>query len=174
MRILLSLTLLFGMIASVACQSSYIITPEIPTGNTESPTSTSLHALETQELSTPDRSNDLLKKTPERVLTTPVITPITGEAPETLLDSILKDLSERSGVALDKISVYQAEAITWSDGSLGCPQLGMFYTQALVPGFRIILEIGDQKYDYHAAETGYFILCQQSLPIVFPEGTPDS
>jgi hypothetical protein len=173
MQKLLYISILCVMIVSVGCQSTEIKL-ETPSGLIVTATITPLHDSNTQDISTPDRSHDFLQKTTEAIPPTPIMTPIKGEAPQTLLDSILKDLSESSGIAVEKISVYQAEAITWKDGSLGCPQPGMFYTQALVPGFRIILEIGDQKYDYHAAETGYFILCQRVLPFAFPEGTPDS
>ena len=37
-----------------------------------------------------------------------------------------------------------AAAVTWSDGSAGCPEPGMMYTQALVPGYRIVLQAGDR------------------------------
>jgi hypothetical protein len=38
--------------------------------------------------------------------------------------------------------------VTWSDGALGCPAPGRFYTQALVPGFRVQLEAGGERFDY--------------------------
>jgi hypothetical protein len=33
------------------------------------------------------------------------------------------------------------------------------YTQALVPGYRVILEAGGTQYDYHAGNRGSFVLC---------------
>jgi hypothetical protein len=33
------------------------------------------------------------------------------------------------------------------------------YTQALVPGWRVILRVGDTTYDYHAAAIGQVMLC---------------
>ena len=38
---------------------------------------------------------------------------------------------------LDQVKVLTVESVTWSDGSLGCPEPGMMYTQALVRGHRI-------------------------------------
>jgi hypothetical protein len=61
------------------------------------------------------------------------------------------DLAERLGVAQDAIVVSAVEAVTWSDGSLGCAQKGRAYTQALVDGSRITLEAGGRTYAYHAA-----------------------
>ena len=40
------------------------------------------------------------------------------------------------------LKVLSAEAVTWSDGSLGCPEPGMMYTQALVPGYRVQIRGG--------------------------------
>jgi hypothetical protein len=37
------------------------------------------------------------------------------------------------------------------------------YTQALVPGYRIVLSVGDETFDYHASERGYFVLCEGGL-----------
>ncbi len=64
------------------------------------------------------------------------------------------DLSVRLGVALDEIKLIQASKVTWPDGSLGCPQKGMSYTQALVPGVLIILSAGNSKYNYHSGRGG--------------------
>jgi hypothetical protein len=36
--------------------------------------------------------------------------------------------------------VVQAEAVTWPDGALGCPEPGIVYTQALVPGYWVVVE----------------------------------
>jgi hypothetical protein len=90
--------------------------------------------------------------------------PITGEVPEDLLDAILADAQARTGLPRAQIIVIRAEAVTWRDGSLGCPQPGMAYTEALVPGYWVVLEIGDRQLDYHASERGSFFLCESSLP----------
>ncbi|MEJ7720727.1 MAG: hypothetical protein WKF58_09900 [Ilumatobacteraceae bacterium] len=41
------------------------------------------------------------------------------------------------------------ERVTWRDGSLGCPKQGELYTQALVPGRRVILRAGGSELAYH-------------------------
>ncbi|HEU0068085.1 MAG TPA: hypothetical protein VFQ26_02335, partial [Nitrospiraceae bacterium] len=55
------------------------------------------------------------------------------------------------GAPAQGITVQSAQRVTWRDGSLGCPEPQMQYTQALVPGWRGILRVGDAIYDYHAA-----------------------
>ena len=37
------------------------------------------------------------------------------------------------------------EAVTWSDGSLGCPQPGEYYTQVLVPGYWIVFDVAGHR-----------------------------
>jgi hypothetical protein len=63
------------------------------------------------------------------------------------------------GVLAQAITVQSALRVTWRDGSLGCPVRQMQYTQALVPGWRVILRAGDQTFDYHAATNGQLLLC---------------
>ncbi|MFS0868123.1 hypothetical protein AB3M83_12420 [Microbacterium sp. 179-B 1A2 NHS] len=41
-----------------------------------------------------------------------------------------------------------AEAVTFTDGSLGCPKPGRSYTQALVDGMRIVVRVDGVTYDY--------------------------
>jgi hypothetical protein len=102
------------------------------------------------------------------------MTPVTGEVPARLLEAIVRDLAKSSGAALDKISVTQAENVVWSDGSLGCPQPGAIYTQALTPGYKVILDVDGKRYDYRATETGYFLLCEAGMPPISPRSTPNS
>ena len=63
------------------------------------------------------------------------------------------------GAPAQSITVQSAQRVTWRDGSLGCPEPQMQYTQALVPGWRVILRVGDATYDYHATANGHLILC---------------
>lgn len=92
------------------------------------------------------------------------ITPIVGEVPDELMAAIVADLVDLQDVEAQAIEVIQAEAVVWNDGSLGCPQPGQVYTQALVNGYHVILEVGSQTYDYRVAESGYFFLCENTLP----------
>lgn len=89
-------------------------------------------------------------------------THIVGEVPDSTLDTVKKDLAKRLGTSVDDLEVIKAESITWNDGSLGCPKPGQNYTQALVPGYWIVLLRGDEEYDYRASESGHFFLCELS------------
>jgi hypothetical protein len=85
---------------------------------------------------------------------------VIGEVPDSMLQAMKEDLVERLSASIDEIEVIKAESITWNDGSLGCPKPGQNYTQALVPGYWIILVRGSDEYDYRASERGYFFLCE--------------
>lgn len=85
---------------------------------------------------------------------------VNGEVPVTILAAILQDATERSGVELDDLVVTRAEAVTYSDGSLDCPEPGMGYTQALVDGYQVEIEAGDATLDYRVGAGGSFRLCE--------------
>ncbi len=70
------------------------------------------------------------------------------------------DAAQRTQLAPEALLLVSAEAVTWRDGSLGCPQPGMGYTQALVPGWRVRLRGPAGMLDYHASVRGGFLLCQ--------------
>jgi len=62
------------------------------------------------------------------------------------------DLATRLGVGKDAIVVKEARSVQWGSGALGCPKPGMNYTQALVPGLRVILEVDGVVYYYHGSK----------------------
>ncbi|MEX1165246.1 MAG: hypothetical protein WEB03_16865 [Nitriliruptor sp.] len=80
----------------------------------------------------------------------------TGEGAATDLDALtaaaVADLAATEGIAESDVEVVTAERVTWSDGALGCPEPGMMYTQALVPGYRIVLATAGGEVAYHGAE----------------------
>ncbi len=69
------------------------------------------------------------------------------------------DAARRTGAAAESLALISAESVTWSDGSLGCPQPGVMYTQALVPGYRVRLRGPEGEMDYHASARGALVLC---------------
>lgn len=85
-----------------------------------------------------------------------------GPGPRSLADTVelaRADAARRSGAPLEQITVVAAESVTWNDGSLGCPQPDLLYTQALVPGYRIRLRGPGQSFYYHASARGELVLC---------------
>ncbi len=56
-------------------------------------------------------------------------------------------------------SVTLAERVTWPDGALGCPRPDEGYTQALAPGYRIVVETPDGDVVLHGADGGEPFVC---------------
>ena len=77
-----------------------------------------------------------------------------------LVQPVVADAAARLGVDPAAVVLVSIDAVTWNDGSLGCPKPGEMYTQALVPGYRIVLEAGGRELDYHASESGTIKLCE--------------
>jgi hypothetical protein len=71
----------------------------------------------------------------------------------------LADAAGRAGVAPEAVVIAGWTPVTWTDGALGCPQEGMAYTQALEEGELLLLRIGTQQLQYHAAGAGPFSYC---------------
>lgn len=107
---------------------------------------------------------------PSQEPTTPTSSP--GSRLQAVIDQALQDLSGRLGVSTDAIEVESAEAVTWPDGSLGCPEPGHSYTQALVEGFRVILRHEGEVYDYHAGSDTPPFLCEEDDVRVPPSTAP--
>ncbi len=80
--------------------------------------------------------------------------PITGGGPidtslQPFIDQAVADLAASESIAPTEITVESAQLVQWNDGSAGCPQPGMQYTQALTDGSAIQLTVGGTSYWYH-------------------------
>jgi hypothetical protein len=80
--------------------------------------------------------------------------------PTEITDPIVADAAARLGVDPSAVTIVDGHAETWSDGSLGCPQPGMMYTQALVEGYQVIVEANGTQLDYRGSGPGQFRLCE--------------
>ena len=84
----------------------------------------------------------------------------------------LEDTARRSGRDPAKLRVVLAAPVTWSDGSMGCPQPGQFYTQALVPGYRIVIAADSETFEYHGASNGEPFYCPPERLRAPPSDSP--
>jgi len=85
---------------------------------------------------------------------------VTGEVPAEIIDMVMADAVSGSDGASFEVIV--SEAVVWNDGSLGCPEPGVFYTQALVDGYHVILAGDEDQIDYRVGQNGYFFRCEQT------------
>lgn len=80
--------------------------------------------------------------------------------PADLLERMVSDFAATEKVGPADVQVVATQDVQWPDGSLGCPQPGMFYNQMITPGYRVELRAGDAVGDYRAARSGTFVRCQ--------------
>jgi hypothetical protein len=73
----------------------------------------------------------------------------------------IEDLSGRLNIDSDEVSLSSARTVRWRSGARGCPEAGMMYTQALVPGVSIQLLAGGETYHYHAVTNGQPFFCPE-------------
>ena len=99
----------------------------------------------------------------------PAPTPPPGAAEATLVsldalpaevEAAIADAAVRFDVPESEVAVAGALRVVWSDGSLGCPEDGMMYTQALVDGYLLTLEVAGQRVEYHGADGDEPFLCE--------------
>ena len=80
--------------------------------------------------------------------------------PPSITDPILADAATRLGVDPSAVTIVSGVAETFSDGSLGCPEPGMMYTQALVDGYQVVVEAAGTQLDYRGSGPGQFRVCK--------------
>jgi hypothetical protein len=68
---------------------------------------------------------------------------------DALAARVAAEVAEEEGVDVEAVTVVSAEEVTWADGAIGCPEEGGMYTQALVEGYRIIVEVDGRELHYH-------------------------
>jgi hypothetical protein len=84
---------------------------------------------------------------------------VESEVPEAILGPILKEAAKLANVTPEQLVILRAEVVVWNDGSLGCPEPGMEYTQALVNGYWVVINAAGQTYDFRVGRGGSFRLC---------------
>lgn len=116
-----------------------------PSAATQPPVETPSEIPATAVLST---SPTLLPMTP-----TTTSEPVPVDLPPAQLKAV-EALAAKLGLPAGQIRVVEAEAVQWPDGCLGVRRPGVMCTQAIVPGFRLVLEAGGQQYEYHTDQDG--------------------
>jgi hypothetical protein len=89
---------------------------------------------------------------------------VTGEVPQEMLGARRDELANCLGVLAKEVEMVRAQTVIWTESSRGCAKPDQAYTQALVPGYWIILSQVDRHFDYRGSEAGYPLLCEKALP----------
>jgi len=75
------------------------------------------------------------------------------------VSAAVADLSARTGISTDAITVTKASIVNWGSSAVGCPRDGMNYTQAIVPGVLVLLEADGKVYRYHGSNNSELFHC---------------
>jgi hypothetical protein len=79
--------------------------------------------------------------------------------PRQVRRAVVADAAMRFKVAESAVVVTQAERVTWSDASLGCPEPGQMYAQTMVDGFRVVATTVAGSLTYNTDGGGKVVNC---------------
>src|SRR5215813_1621775 len=108
----------------------------------------------------PNESMTTSSETPAPA-STPQRGPVEAQVPDAILRPVLNEAAKLANVSPQQLVIVRAEAVVWNDGSLGCPEPGMQYTQALVNGYWVVIRSAEQVYDFRLSRDGSFRLCPE-------------
>jgi len=63
-------------------------------------------------------------------------------------------IAQQLQVNLNAVSIVSFERVDWPDACLGVVAVGEVCAQAATPGYRVVLETGDQRYEVHTDDAG--------------------
>lgn len=89
-----------------------------------------------------------------------VTTPPAAASPATIAQQVVANFLS---VPTAAVAVVSTEAQEFNDSSLGCPEPGMSYLQALTPGHRVIVEAEGRRFDIRVSG-GYGKICHRQKP----------
>jgi hypothetical protein len=77
------------------------------------------------------------------------------DLPQSVIDPVVADIAKTAGVPVGEVVTVSAQPVTFPDGSLGCPQPGIAYTQMVVDGYKIVATAGGQTFDYRGTGSSF-------------------
>lgn len=97
----------------------------------------------------------------------PAETPAGNAMPVATVSPDLQPIAEKAQAILtqtlkvdpDAVTILSVQRVQWSDASLGCPQPGMMYAQAITPGYLVQAEVDGQTHEVHLNQQGKGLLC---------------
>ncbi|MEM7346705.1 MAG: hypothetical protein AAF485_20875, partial [Chloroflexota bacterium] len=132
--------------------------PPPPTATPVPPTPTPIPTPEPVQLQS-DTSPVAAPDTVLRTGSSPIAIPIADTEP--LINKARQILGEmlQVSVASDQIVLMGLDEQDWPDASLGCPKEGEMYVQMITPGYRMMLEVGGETYEFHTDLNENVVAC---------------
>ena len=88
----------------------------------------------------------------------------TSELPAEVANSILENASTTSGLPVSNLQIASVRLVTWTDGCMGRREPNRMCTMALVDGWIVTVESGEQKWVYHTTSAGGAFLANDGNP----------
>ncbi|HJW89135.1 MAG TPA: hypothetical protein VJ436_00695, partial [Anaerolineales bacterium] len=70
------------------------------------------------------------------------------------VQAAIRSLTRLLSVQPSQVEVVSAERTMWRDSCLGLATAGEMCLQVITPGYRVILQVGEKKYEIHTDESG--------------------
>ena len=77
-----------------------------------------------------------------------------GNSQVSVTNAVLREVSRRTGLPTSDFRIVESQRRNWSNGCLGLFSPGIACTQAIVPGWRIVVANGQQRWVYRTNESG--------------------
>ena len=81
----------------------------------------------------------------------------TKSLPEAISRAIFKDVSDKNRLQASQLRIIQVERQTWTDGCLGLTGGDAVCTQSLMPGWRVVVANGEQRWVYRTNQVGSLV-----------------
>lgn len=92
-------------------------------------------------ITTADPTTDAQTPTPGLLDADPIAAELVALAQRILANDL--------GLPQRRVQLVEVETVRWTDTSLGCPQSDQSYNEIEIPGYRIVLQAGDNTYAFH-------------------------
>ncbi|MCX7594045.1 MAG: hypothetical protein N2235_09835 [Fischerella sp.] len=93
---------------------------------------------------------------------------VSNGLPPSVAKAVLQDVSRTQGILPNKLKILEFNQKTWRNGCLNLPKPGEFCTQALVPGWEVMVSDGSRIWIYHTNSNG------RSLRLANPHTHPNN
>ncbi len=90
-----------------------------------------------------------LQKEPPELLTSE-----TNTLPTDVQSAVLNDVVKRTSKTVADLKIIEAQSQEWSDGCLGLGKPDELCTQAITPGYRVVVTDGLRNWTYRTDQTG--------------------
>jgi hypothetical protein len=78
--------------------------------------------------------------------------------PPLVVMEAITQLSQELNVSMEVVEVIELEQVDWPDACLGIPMEGQACAQVITPGFRVVLDVNGQQYEFRSNQDGTLLM----------------